>query len=277
MTLGAFFANLLAHVPLFERFDQSAAEEERYQQRRDRCVRSAKRYVLKNVERLYEVPILVLEVGIEELVKEVVDHLSSSPTKGKCSRSALTILSVATPLEPFTKIRSPSLISFANAVAASSDESKNFVAFTPASLAPATISCPRPRTPHSTSIPLAAISLPASRCSATSSGPSSSISPAITTKRLRLRPPSAIVLTMFSNERGFELYESSITVKPAAKSKTSPRIFGGCALLNARAISSGGNENAVPTADAASALLRLWRPLIASDACASPSGVRKRN
>jgi hypothetical protein len=47
---------------------------------------------------------------------------------------------------------------------------------------------------------------------------------------------------MFSNERGFELYESSITVKPAAKSKTSPRIFGGCAVFNAAAISSAGFE-----------------------------------
>src|SRR5215510_2628494 len=257
MTLRTFFANLLAHVPLFQRIDELAAEEERYQQRRDRCVRGAKRDVLKNVERLDEIPILILEVSEEELVKEVVDHLSSSPTNGKCSRKALTILSVATPREPFTKIRSPSLTSVASCAAASSDESKNFVIFRPASLPPATISSPRPRTPQSTSIPVAAISLPASRCKATSSDPSSSISPAITNKRLRPRPPSAIVRTIFSNERGFELYESSITVKPAAKSSTSPRILGGIALFRAFAISSGGIENAVATADAANALLRL--------------------
>src|ERR1051325_2079377 len=257
MSLWAFFANLLAHVQPSQCLNQPAAEKERYQQRRDRRVSSTKGDVLKNVQRLYEIPILILEVSVEELVKEVVDHLASSPTNGKCSRRALTILSVATPREPFTRIKSPSLTSLMSAVAASSDESKNFVAFNPASLAPKTISCPRPRMPQSSSIPYAAISRPVSRCNALSSGPSSNISPAITTRRLRPRPPSAIVRTMLSNDRGFELYESSITVKPAAKSKTSPRIFGGCALLNARAISSGGNENAVPTADAASALLRL--------------------
>src|SRR6185369_10886951 len=182
---------------------------------------------------------------------------TSSPANGKRSRNALTILSVATPRDPLTKIRSPSFTSLINSSATSSDESKNLAAANPASLAPATISLPKPRTPHNTSIPLPAISLPTSRCNDTSSGPSSSISPAITTNLLRPRPPSDIVRTMFSNERGFELYESSITVKPAAKSKTSPRIFGGCAVFNAAAISSGDIENAVPTAEAASALLKL--------------------
>ncbi len=51
---------------------------------------------------------------------------------------------------------------------------------------------------------------------------------------------------MFSNERGFELYESSITVNPAAKSKTSPRIFGGCAVLQRFGDLFGVNSKRVP-------------------------------
>src|SRR6185295_4036858 len=183
-----------------------AAEEERDQQGSDCRVSSAKRDVLKDVERLYEIPILVLEMDVDEFVQEVVDQLSSSPANGKRSRNTLTILSVATPRDPFTKIRSPSVTSLINSSATSSDESKNRVALSPTSFAPATISLPSPRTPHNTSIPQLAISLPTSRCSDTSSGPSSSISPAITMSRLWPRPPSAIVRTMFSNERGFELY-----------------------------------------------------------------------
>jgi len=76
--LWAFFANLLPDVPLFQKFNELAAEEERDQQGRDRRLSSAERDVLKDVERLYEIPILVLEMAVNEFVKEVVDHLDNS-------------------------------------------------------------------------------------------------------------------------------------------------------------------------------------------------------
>jgi len=91
------------------------------------------------------------------------------------------------------------------AAAASSEELKKRVSESPASSAPSMISFARPRTPQSTFTPVCAMSRPAARCNDASSGPSSSISPAITIKRFRLPRPSAIVRTMFSNERGFEL------------------------------------------------------------------------
>ena len=75
MRLRTFFPNLLTNVPLLQRVDQLAAEEEGNQQRRDRRVRRAKCDVLENVEGLYEIPILVPEVEIEEFVKEVLDHV----------------------------------------------------------------------------------------------------------------------------------------------------------------------------------------------------------
>src|SRR5438477_12105924 len=82
---------------------------------------------------------------------------------------------------------------------------------------------------------------------------------------------------MLNNDRGFELYESSTTVKPAAKFKTSPRIFGGFTERKASAINSGFNFSAVATADAASEFIKLCAPVIGKFATASPSGVFKRN
>src|SRR5437016_13779219 len=96
-------------------------------------------------------------------------------------------------------------------------------------------------------------------------------------RRRALVPASVIVRTILINDRGFELYESSTTLKPAAKSKTSPRIRGGLAVLNAPAICAGGISKQVATAAAASAFIRLCRPLIGSVARASPNGVLKRN
>src|SRR5688500_17943417 len=110
MRLRTFFANLLANVPLLQCLTEPAAKEPRDQQRRDRRVCRAKRDVLKDVEGLYEIPILFPEMEVKEFVKEVIDHYPwSSPANGNRSRNAFTTLSVATPREPFTKIKSPSL------------------------------------------------------------------------------------------------------------------------------------------------------------------------
>ena len=81
---------------------------------------------------------------------------------------------------------------------------------------------------------------------------------------------------MLSKERGFELYESSTTVNPAAKSSNSPRMCGGTAFRKALAIASGVISKHVATAAAASAFIRLWRPVIGSSAPASPRGVLSR-
>src|SRR5438876_2515 len=66
---------------------------------------------------------------------------SSVPTTGKRARMASTILSVATPREPFTKTRSPSRTSFTSARAASSEVSKNLVSASPTSLEIGRASC----------------------------------------------------------------------------------------------------------------------------------------
>src|SRR5690349_2997745 len=150
MCLRTFFPNLLAHFPSLLRFDQLAAEDERDQQRRDGGVSGAKRDLLKNVERLYEIPVLIFEMRVKQLVKKVVNQFRrSSPAGAKRSFNALTTFSVATPRDPFTSTRSPSRTSFTISFAASSDESKNLVCDSPPSLAPATISLARPRTPQS--------------------------------------------------------------------------------------------------------------------------------
>ena len=47
---------------LRKRFDQLAAKQERKQQRGNRGISRAKSDVLKNVERLYEIPFLILEM-----------------------------------------------------------------------------------------------------------------------------------------------------------------------------------------------------------------------
>src|ERR671912_449758 len=160
-----------------------------------------------------------------------------------------TTFSVCTPREPLTRTRSPSRTNPASASAASSEVSKKAVApsLMPASRAP-------PRTPHSTSTPSPAMSRPASRWSAADSAPSSNISPATTTRRFTSSPPCATASAIASSERGFELYESSTTVKPAAKLKTSPRICDGAAVESASAIAAGARSNEVATAAAARAL-----------------------
>jgi hypothetical protein len=151
VTLRTFFAYLLTHVPAFQCFDQFPAKEKRNQQRGDSRVGGAERDVLKNVESFYEEPILLFEVVVNDLVKDEVNHFLaeggsllsvepyafvSSPIKGKFSFSALTTLSVATPREPLTKIKSPARTSLIMAVAASVDDSKNRVADNPAAFAP---------------------------------------------------------------------------------------------------------------------------------------------
>ncbi len=74
----------------------------------------------------------------------------------------------------------------------------------PASFAPATISAPNPRTPqrHQPRLGLSRAGFAMKRRLV---GPSSNISPAITMRRFTFVSASAIVRTMFSNERGFEL------------------------------------------------------------------------
>ena len=62
--------------------------------------------------------------------------------------------------DPLTKIKSPARTSFKISTAASSEDSKNLVAASPASRAAPAISRPNPRTVHKTSIPSRAISCP---------------------------------------------------------------------------------------------------------------------
>jgi hypothetical protein len=62
---------------------------------------------------------------------------------------------------------------------------------------------------------------------------------------------------MFSSDRGFELYESSTTLNPAAKSNTSPRMVGGVAVANPSAISAGFISKQNPTEAAAKAFIKL--------------------
>ena len=87
-----------------------------------------------------------------------------------------------------------------------------------------------------------------------------------------------VVLSLkeLKGELGFELYESSTTLKPAAKSKTSPRIVGGVAVASASAMSPAAISKQKATDAAANAFIKLCRPLIGSRAEASPRGVINR-
>jgi hypothetical protein len=76
MRLWPLFADLLPDVPFLEPPDQFPAKQKRDQHRRHRGVRRPKGDVLKNVQRLYEIPILILESGEDQFVKDVIEHLS---------------------------------------------------------------------------------------------------------------------------------------------------------------------------------------------------------
>src|SRR2546429_57907 len=75
MRLRAFFANLLSDVPSLQTFDQLSSKQERNQHRGDRSIGRAKSDVLENVQRLYEIPILIFKAAIDQFVKDVIDHL----------------------------------------------------------------------------------------------------------------------------------------------------------------------------------------------------------
>src|SRR6266550_5917218 len=79
MRLRTFFADLLSDVPSLQTFDQLSPKQERYEHRRDRSISRSKSDVLKNVQRLYEIPILIFEAAIDQFVKDVIDHLSCRP------------------------------------------------------------------------------------------------------------------------------------------------------------------------------------------------------
>src|SRR5207237_3052658 len=79
------FANLLADVPSLQAIDDSPPRQERDQHRRNRPIRRTEGDVLKNIQSFYEPPILILEVAIDQLVKDVVNH-SGAPTS--CRRFA---------------------------------------------------------------------------------------------------------------------------------------------------------------------------------------------
>ena len=97
------------------------------------------------------------------------------------------------------------------------------------------------------------------------------------TMRRSAFPLVASVLTMLTSDRGLELYESSTTVNPSRKRKTSPRISEGAAVESAAAISSAETPKYEATAEAASAFRTLCLPCIGSTASASPVGVSRRN
>src|SRR6266480_2528930 len=79
MRLRTFFANLLSDVPSLQTFDQLAPKQKRDQHGGDRSISRAKSDVLKDVQRLYEIPILILEAAIDQFVKDVIDHLVCRP------------------------------------------------------------------------------------------------------------------------------------------------------------------------------------------------------
>src|SRR5204862_5566568 len=74
MRLRAFFANLLPDVPLLQRRDQLPPEQQRDEHCRYRRISRAESNVLENVQRLYEIPILLLETGVDQFVKDVIEH-----------------------------------------------------------------------------------------------------------------------------------------------------------------------------------------------------------
>src|SRR5947208_7439742 len=90
MRLRTFFADLLANVPSLQTFDQLSPKQGRYEHRRDRSISRAKSDVLKNVQRLYEIPILIFEAAIDQLVKDVIDHLSCRGSPRGCPGRAGT-------------------------------------------------------------------------------------------------------------------------------------------------------------------------------------------
>src|SRR6266536_1610248 len=79
MRLRTFLADLLSNVPSLQTFDQLSPKQERYEHRRDRSISRSKSDVLKNVQRLYEIPILIFEAAIDQFVKDVIDHFVSRP------------------------------------------------------------------------------------------------------------------------------------------------------------------------------------------------------
>src|SRR5256885_7947144 len=90
MRLRTFFANLLPDVPSLQTFDQLSPEQERDQHRRDRGTGRTKGDVLKNVQRLYEIPILIFEAAIDQFVKDVIDHLVGRPLSESAVSCRLT-------------------------------------------------------------------------------------------------------------------------------------------------------------------------------------------
>jgi len=67
--LRAFFANLLTDIPFLERVDELIPKQQGDQHRRNRRVGGTERHVLKDIQRLYEIPILIFESREDQLVK----------------------------------------------------------------------------------------------------------------------------------------------------------------------------------------------------------------
>ena len=68
---------------LRELFDCFAAEEKRKQQRGDRGIGRSKSDILKDVERLDQIPFLIFEMAEDQFVEDVIDHSFSVPVSDR--------------------------------------------------------------------------------------------------------------------------------------------------------------------------------------------------
>src|SRR6186713_1351125 len=112
---------------------------------------------------------------------------------------------------------------------------------------------------------------------ARSSTPSSSISPATTTRLAAIPDPSTKVSTIDNNASGFELYESLITVNPFANLNTSPLCGGGATRDKLSAIDLTGISKLYAQDAAANAFMILCRPLSGNVTSDLPFGVASVN